>query len=158
MDETEIFLSYAHEDKDKVETILHALRERGFPVFIDQDMASGAEWEKVLEAKLQAVFGVVVVWSSHAVKSKWMPIEVAAGLAKDRLFPILIERGVTLPSSFAHKHAADLSDWNGDSRDPKFDRVLDLLKPLWEAQIGLLEDLKVSRPIRFRERPAPPKT
>ena len=37
MNETEIFLSYAREDESEVERILHALRERGFRVFFDQE-------------------------------------------------------------------------------------------------------------------------
>ncbi len=40
-----VFLSYARADREKVDQILHALRVRGFPVFIDQDMVSGVEWE-----------------------------------------------------------------------------------------------------------------
>jgi hypothetical protein len=98
------------------------------------------------------------VWSSHSVKSDWVAREAAAGLEKDRLFPILIERGVTLPSSFAHQHAVDLSNWNGDPKDREFDPVLGLLQPLWEAQIGTLRDIKVLKPIRFKARPAPPST
>ena len=158
MNETEIFLSYAREDESEVERILHALRERGFRVFFDQDMPSGVDWESVLEAKLRSAYGVVVVWSSHSVKSDWVVREAAVGLEKDRLFPIRTERGVDLPSSFAHKQAVDLSNWNGDPKDPKFDRVLGLLQPLWEAQVGTLHDIKVFKPIRFKPRPAPPST
>jgi hypothetical protein len=151
LDETQIFLSYAHEDKEKVERILHALKAKNFPVFIDQDMPSGVDWEKVLKAKLQTAYAVVVVWSSHAMNSKWMAVEVAAGLEKDRLFPILIERGVTLPNSFSHKHAADLSNWNGDPTAPEFDAALSLLKLLWESQVGLLKDVEVRPPLRLKK-------
>lgn len=154
MNETEIFLSYARQDEVEVDRILEALKARGFPVFFDQDLPSGVDWEKALVAKLQNAYAVVVVWSSHSVKSDWVAREAAVGLEKDRLFPILIERGVTLPERFAHKHAVDLSNWNGNPQDSKFNRVLGLLQPLWEAQIGLLRDIKVFKPIRFKERPA----
>src|SRR5262245_16962671 len=144
-----VFLSYAREDREKVDQILHALRERKFPVFIDQDMASGVDWEKVLEAQLEQAYAVVVVWSSHSVVSEWVAREAAAGLAKDRLFPLLLERDLALPTQFAHKHAADLSDWNGHPEDAKFNNAIGLLKPLWESEMGLLNDIKVYKPIRF---------
>ena len=152
--ERHVFLSYAREDREKVDQILHALRERHFPVFMDQEMVSGVDWERVLEAQLQRAYAVVVVWSSRSVVSEWVARESAVGLEKDRLFPVLLERGLTIPPRFAHKQAADLSDWNGDPHDAKFDRAIGLLKPLWEAQMGLLEDVKPLKPLRFKPRPA----
>lgn len=150
-----VFLSYAREDHARVEQILSALRKKGFPVFIDHDMPSGVEWETVLEAQLQRAYAVVVVWSSRSVGSEWVAREAAAGLEKDRLFPLLVERDITLPPQFAHKHAADLSDWNGDPDDDQFNRAIALLGPLWEAQMGLLKDIQALRPIRFKRRPTP---
>ena len=149
-----VFLSYAREDESQVEQILFALRQRGFPVFIDRDMVSGVEWEKVLEARLQTAYAIVVVWSSRSVRSEWVEREAAVGLEKDRLFPVLLERGVSMPPRFVHKHAADLSDWNGDPNAVQFDRVISMLQLLWEAQNGLLKDTKAMKPIRFKRRPA----
>jgi len=37
-----IFLGYAHQDEPKVRQILEALRDCGFPVFVDSDMPR--EW------------------------------------------------------------------------------------------------------------------
>jgi hypothetical protein len=155
MKETEIFLSYAHEDRSRVERILHAFKSRGWNVFMDQDIFSGANWRKVLESQLETAYAVVVVWSSHSVGSEWVAREAMAGLAKDRLFPVLIDRDVTLPSSFEHKHAVDLSDWEGDPNDPKFDRLLGMIHLLWEAEKGLRQDIKVLKPLRLNTGPRP---
>jgi hypothetical protein len=161
MNEAEVFLSYAHEDEPKVRQILDALRARGFPVFVDSDMPAGVDWEKVLEARLESAYAVVVVWSSRSVRkgsqeSEWIYREASIGLEKDRLFPIKIERGITPPERFKGKHAADLSDWNGDPNDPKFAGALNLLENLWAAQNGLLKDLPVQKPIRLKSRPVLP--
>ena len=150
-----VFLSYAREDQAMVDRILRALRSKGFPVFIDHDMASGVEWETVLEAQLQSAYAVVVVWSSSSVASEWVTREAAIGLAKDRLFPLLVERDVAIPAQCAGKHAADLSDWSGDPNDDQFNRAIALLQPLWEAQMGLLKEVKALKPIRFEFRPVP---
>lgn len=158
MNETGVFLSYAREDNATAEKILHALEARHFPVFFDQHIPSGVEWEKALKAQLQRAYAVVVLWSSHAAKSEWVAIEVAAGLEKDRLYPILIEPGVTLPSSFEHLQVADLSDWKGKSDDPRFGQAIVLLEVLWDFQVGTRIDIKVPKPLRLIRRPAPPIT
>lgn len=154
MSETGVFLSYAREDEAMAENFLRALEARGFPMYFDQYISSGVEWEKAIRAQLQRAYAVVVLWSSHAAESEWVPIEVAAGLEKDRLFPISIERGVNLPSNFRHLQAADLSDWNGDPNDPKFGRAIALLEVLWDAQMGIRKAIKVLKPLRLRQRPA----
>jgi hypothetical protein len=84
------------------------------------------------------------------VVSDWVAIEAAAGLAKERLFPVLIDRGIALPSDFEHKHAVDLTDWNGDANDPKFARLVDPIETLWESQKGLRKDIKVLKPFRLK--------
>ena len=80
MKETGVFLSYAREDKETAEKILSALEARGFPMYFDQYLPSGVQWEEALKAQLQRAFAVVVLWSSHAAKSEWVAIEAAAGL------------------------------------------------------------------------------
>ena len=159
MDEAEVFLSYAHDDEPKVRQILDALRVRGFPVFIDSGMSAGVDWEKVLEAHLERAYAIVVVWSSRSVtkagkESEWIYREASIGFA--RLFPIKIENGITPPERFKGKHAADLSDWNGDPEDQKFTDAVSFLENLWEAQNGLLQDLAVAKPLRLKTRPALP--
>jgi hypothetical protein len=160
MNDIGVFLSYASEDRAKAEQILAALRARGFPVFFDDEMPAGVEWDKVLESVLETAYGVVVLWSSHsaskaAEESAWIYREAAVGLKKDRLFPIRIEPGVTLPKAFDHIQAADLSGWNGDPNDPKFDAAISLLRNLWVAQKGLLKDEKTFR-LKLKRRPAQP--
>jgi hypothetical protein len=154
MNETGVFLSYAREDKATAEKILHALEARRFPVFFDQYMPSGVEWERALKAQLQRAYAVVVLWSSHAAASEWVTIEVAAGLEKGRLFPILIEPGVILPSSFQHLQVADLSDWKEDPDDPKFGQAIVHLEVLWDSQVGTRQDIQVRKPLRLITRPA----
>ena len=87
------------------------------------------------------------------MESEWVPIEVAAGLEKNRLFPILIEVGVPLPSSFEHLQAADLSDWNGEPHDGKFDHAIALLEVLWDSQVGTRKDIELLKPLRLITRP-----
>jgi hypothetical protein len=150
MMDTHVFLSYAREDESRVDDILNALTAKEFPVFIDRSMPSGVEWRKVLEAQLQRAYAVVVAWSTHSVKSEWVAREADVGLAKDRLFPILLERGVVPPERFAHLQAADLSGWSGSPDDPQFESAILLLKELWGIQVGTLTPITIRKPIRYR--------
>ena len=149
MNDTGVFLSYAREDKVMAERILAALEARGFPMYFDQYIPAGAEWEKAIKSQLSRAYAVVGLWSSHSQQSKWVPVEAAAGLEKDRLFPILIEPAISLPSDFEHLQAADLSDWNGKPDDPKFGRAIALLEVLWDSQVGTRRAIKVLRPLRL---------
>jgi hypothetical protein len=160
MSDIGIFLSYASEDRAKAAQFLEALRARGFPVFFDREMPAGVEWETVLESVLETAYAVIVLWSSHSVKkaaveSAWIYREATVGLKKDRLFPIRIDADVTVPKAFDHIQAADLSGWDGDPSDPKFDVAISLLRNLWVAQKGLLKDEKPLRLV-LKRRPAPP--
>src|ERR1041385_1080777 len=128
-----IYLSYAREDEAEAKRILRALKRWNFPVFFDQEMPSGVRWKTVLESQLQSSYAVVLVWSSRCSRSQWIRREIGAGLEKDRLFPVLIERGAKLPKKLRHIQFADLSDWNGRAKDPKFLRLLQLLQPVYEA-------------------------
>jgi hypothetical protein len=157
MDDSGVFLSYAREDHAKVTQILQALRDREFPVFFDREMPAGVEWERVLESVLARAYGVVVVWSTHSVgkatqESAWIYREADVGFNKGRLFPIRIEP-VTPPERFQSIQAADLSDWNGDAHDAKFEAAIALLRNLWEAEKGLLEPGEIMKPLRLKKRP-----
>lgn len=156
MSEKAVFLSYSRKDMVMAEKILHALEARGFPMFFDEYIPSGVEWEKTINNQLQAAYAVVVLWSSHSVESEWVLAEAAAGLEKERLFPLLIEPGVKLPSNFAHLEAADLSNWNGDPDDPKFSRAIELLGVLWDIQMGIRKPIVLLQPLQLRKSPVSP--
>jgi hypothetical protein len=152
MDETEIFLSYSREDTQKVELILRALQEKGWEVFYDRHIYSGTEWEKVLQHKLEEAYAVVVVWSRHSVTSEWVRREVAAGLAKDRLFPVAIERGIDLPLEAQGKNAVDLSDWNGDADDPKFAPLISAIELWWAGDRGTTRrEVTIGKPLVLKK-------
>jgi hypothetical protein len=152
MDGTEIFLSYSREDTPKVELILRALQEKDWEVFYDRHIYSVTEWQKVLQHKLDEAYAVVVVWSRHSVTSEWVRREVAAGLAKGRLFPVVIERGIDLPSEAKGKNAVDLSDWNGDADDSKFAPLVGAIELWWAGDRGTRREFTVGKPYVLKKR------
>ena len=116
---SQIFLSYASADRERVEKLVHALEADGLEVWWDRDIASGQSFHKVIEQALTAASCVIVVWTRQSVASEWVLNEASDARKRDRLVPVLLDP-VTPPLEFRHLQAADLSSWHGDTGDLRF--------------------------------------
>ena len=104
----EVFVSYAHQDLDAVERIVHDLEAAGLRVFWDQSLLPGQRWSEVIESALKASKAVLVVWSHASVKSAWVRAEAAAAMDRGMLVPIRID-DAAIPLPFGQVQSADLS-------------------------------------------------
>jgi TIR domain len=116
---SEIFVSYASADRERVAKLVHALESEGLQVWWDRDIAYGQSFHKVIEQALAAATCVIVVWTRESVGSEWVQNEASDARKRDRLVPVLLD-SVAPPLEFRHLQAADLSSWNGDPADPQF--------------------------------------
>jgi hypothetical protein len=110
----DIFLSYASEDRETARKLAAVLEATGWSVWWDRRIPAGKTWRGVIEAELQAMGCMVVLWSHHSIDSRWVSEEADEGRAAGKLIPILIER-VQPPLGFRSIQAADLSDWDQSS-------------------------------------------
>ena len=110
---SDIFISYASEDRDQAHKLASALESLGWSVWWDRDIITGQAYDQVIERELNGAKSVVVLWSSHSVASEWVKNEAAAAAERGVLLPVLIER-VTLPLEFRRKQTADFIGWDGD--------------------------------------------
>ena len=115
----DVFISYAHEDRDRARVLAEALEGRGWSVWWDRKIVAGQTFDHTIEQQLEAAGSVVVLWSEHSVASEWVRNEAAAASERDALVPALID-SVRLPLEFRRRHAADLTRWTGDTADPEF--------------------------------------
>jgi hypothetical protein len=109
---SEIFLSYAKEDRERARRLAAMLEEAGWSVWWDRRIPAGRTWRDVLEEALRDMRCMVVLWSSHSVESDWVKEEAEEARAVKKLVPVLIET-VTAPVGFRTIQAADLTDWDG---------------------------------------------
>lgn len=109
---TDIFLSYAHEDRRRVRPIVELLESEGWTIWWDRGIQPGTPWEPELEKELAHSRAIVVVWSEASKESEWVHREAQAGIEKGALVPLLIDPDA-LPATFAHIQASDLSAWRG---------------------------------------------
>ncbi len=120
---TDVFVSYAREDRPLAEQLALALSAGGLQVWWDRDLAAGSEFTAVIEAKLLGAAVVIVLWSADSVHSSFVRDESSRALKQGKLLPVRIE-DVELPLGFGQLHTLDLLDWDGDAGDDTFQTLL----------------------------------
>jgi len=108
---SEIFISYASQDRETAKALAQFLEQRSCSVFWDRTIPPGKSWDDILEQALREARVVVVLWSKAAVASDWVKAEAAEAAARGILVPAMIEK-TELPLRFRAIQAADLTTWN----------------------------------------------
>jgi len=110
---TDVFLSYAREDRERVAQLVQGLEAQGWHVFWDYTILPGDRWEDIIESAIENAKCVVVVWSGQSIESDWVREEAEIGKKRKILVPVRIEP-VNIPIGFGRIHSADLAGWDGD--------------------------------------------
>jgi hypothetical protein len=116
---SDIFLSYASEDRERIRPLVAALKAKGWGVFWDRTIPTGKTWRQVIAQEIRSCRAVVVVWSQHSVESTWVQEEAEEGKRRQVLLPVLLDR-VEPPFGFGSIQAADLTCWDGSAEAPAF--------------------------------------
>jgi TolB-like protein len=113
----DIFLSYARQDSAKAKLLAHALENFGLTVWWDRRLLAGQQFSSEIEREIDGARSVVVLWSDHAAKSRWVRDEASAGADQGKLCPVQIGGG-EVPIGFRQFHTIDMKAWAGDADDP----------------------------------------
>ncbi|MES2841276.1 MAG: toll/interleukin-1 receptor domain-containing protein [Pseudomonadota bacterium] len=116
---SDVFLSYASEDRERAGRLAKALGHMGWSVWWDRKIIAGQAYDQAIERALDNARCVVVLWSVNSVASEWVKNEAAAASERGVLVPALIDN-VKLPLEFRRKQAADLLGWQGNELHPGF--------------------------------------
>jgi formylglycine-generating enzyme required for sulfatase activity len=116
---SDIFISYASEDRPRARTIAQALETEGWSVWWDRNIPAGKRFAQVIQEEIGKARCVVVLWSGISVTKDWVIEEASEGKKRQILVPVLVER-VDLPWGFRLVQAADLSDWRGEPAHAMF--------------------------------------
>jgi hypothetical protein len=123
----DIFVSYASEDKERIEPIAKALENQGWSVWWDRFIPVGRTWDDVIEEQLETAKCMLVIWSENSVCSHWVRSEASEGFERNMLVPVFIDE-VKVPLAFRQIQAANLIDWRGGSRHSGFQQMIDAIK------------------------------
>jgi hypothetical protein len=121
---SDIFISYAREDRPRAETLARALEAQGWSVWWDRTIPAGKTFDNVIEAALASTRCVIVLWSQISVDSRWVRSEAEEGAAREVLVPVVIERDVRIPLAFKRIQAADLANWDGRAETTAFQTLV----------------------------------
>lgn len=109
----DVFISYRKADWAKAKTLAEALKVENVDVWWDTALEAGETFDDKIQAVLEQVKCVVVVWSKESVKSEWVRAESSVGRERGILVPVMIQP-VNIPVPFNLLHTADLIGWHGD--------------------------------------------
>ncbi len=118
------FVSYAHEDEERVRSIVDYLESRNIDVWWDDLLRPGDLWRSVLKEKLGDAACVVIMWSEASVRNRFVAGEAGEALdgarGSGRLVPVLLDKDAAsnIPLPFKEFHYHDLSMWDGRARRP----------------------------------------
>lgn len=89
---SEVFISYARSDRDKVERLKDRLQAIGLSCFFDlADINGGTPFPEIISRNLQDAKAVVCFWSRSYFTRSWCMIECREGLKRGVLLPIKID-------------------------------------------------------------------
>lgn len=120
---SDLFISYASEDRERVLQFVHALEACEWSVFWDRKIPFGQTWRQVIGSELDQARCVIVLWSSNSIASLWVQEEAEEAKRRNILIPFLID-DVQPPLGFRSIQTANLSGWEGDPSSPRFAGVL----------------------------------
>lgn len=121
---SDIFISYASEDRERVKSLAQALERKGWSVWWDRRIPTGRSFDEVIEEALDASKSVVVVWTPASVKSQWVKAEAREGLRRGVLFPLMLLEEVKIPLEFRGVQIAHLMEWQPEQEHPGFDQFI----------------------------------
>ena len=128
----DVFLSYARHDRSTARVFAEALVDEGLTVWWDASLRSGETFDEVIERNLRDAKAVIVLWSPASVASRWVRAEATLADRRNKLAPAIIEP-CDRPIIFELTHAAELSDWKGDTSDVRWRTFVSDLRRLVEA-------------------------
>jgi hypothetical protein len=120
---SDVFISYAKEDRARAADLAAVLESKGWTVWWDRQIPPGRTFDEVIEEALTSARCVIVLWSGSSVASRWVRAEASTADERGILVPALIEP-ISPPLEFRRIQAADLMNWRGDRDDQELQHLL----------------------------------
>jgi len=147
---TDVFVSYATEDRARVRPLIELLEAQGWTVWWDQEIQPGERFDSIIQNALLDSGCVVVVWSNNSVKSDWVMDEATAGKERGVLVPVSFD-AVQIPLPFIRTQAADFTKWRAGQITEEVQRFLNAIATQLNQEPPDIEALAASgRRRRFR--------
>lgn len=130
---SDVFISYASEDRDRVRPLAEALQKRGFNIWWDRSLAAGQDYAQIIERELRGAKAVIVVWTRGSAASTFVRDEAGRARDEGRLVPVMLDR-VEIPLGFGAFQAEDFTRWNGGPTAPQMQLLEEALRAKLEGR------------------------
>ncbi len=152
---SDIFISYAHEDRDRVKPLAEVLAAQGWSLWWDPDIPVSKRFDQVIKEALSEARCVVVAWSNISIDSHYVLDEAESGRKRGVLFPVLLDppHDYLPPLGFRHIQWADLQDWDGTDTYPVFQKLISNISSVLGPAPVLLEEGKETKLLAPEEQP-----
>ncbi len=128
---SDVFISYASEDRSRAQALAEALEQEGWSIWWDRTILPGKTFDEVIETELKAARCVIVIWSETSVGSSWVRAEAGDALTRGILVPVLVEEA-EIPLVFRQIQAAPMLDWKGENTHSGFQQLIKAI----ESRLG----------------------
>lgn len=92
----EVFISYAHQDKDVAHQLRKLVQAEGQTVFFDNALAAGEDYSSMSESALADAKAVVVLLSKNSNRSRWVDAQLRSVLQSGKvIIPVLLDEEAT---------------------------------------------------------------
>ena len=112
---SDIFVSYAHEDRERVIKLVRYLEGLGWSVWWDSRLTAGSAFDEAIATELDAARCVVVVWSKASVRSDFVFDEARRAYSRKVVVPVVID-DAQVPLGFGRIQYVALAN-SGDYTD-----------------------------------------
>ncbi len=127
---SDIFLSYAREDIERVRPLVELLEAHGWEVWWDRDIPKGTDFADIIDAAIDDSRTMVVVWSAASVSSRWVRGEAREGSENGRgLLPVRLDSAKP-PIDFRGLQETDLTGWDGSLSHPELKALISALEDI----------------------------
>lgn len=148
---SDVFLSYAREDKARAALVADGLEAAGLEVFWDKEIPPGQSWADYLESRLNTCKVCVVLWSMTSTASQWVKEEARLARERGKLIPAQLDQSAP-PFGFGEVQAANLTNWSGNYADPDWQRFIAAV----QAKAGKAVTAPAPRPVATPAAVMPP--
>ncbi len=150
----DVFLSYARRDRNPAADLVKRFQNLGYTVWWDRRIPGGTKYEPYIAAQLEAARCVVVLYSRHALDSRWVRDEANRAAEREVLIPVLLEE-VPLPLGTQGLQAIDLTAYPGKGDEAALAPLVDAVRQRVErspvpASVPSGRQIRPGRPWRSR--------
>lgn len=146
---SDIFISYASEDRERILPLVHALEKTGWSIFWDRKIRISQTWHQAIGEEIDQCRCMIVAWSNTSVKSEWVYEEAGEGKRRQILFPLLID-DVLPPLGFRSIQAGKLIGWDENGENSAISKLIqDMSHVLGEPLVEQITDSKLDQEDEF---------